>query len=66
MWVKKNKLPATPKPTGNSQAIGPSAAPQSSWGTNGEANIKDAKLVIDSFVQNTKTNFADLFYSRKV
>ena len=40
VWVKKNKLPA---------------APQSSWGTNGEANIKDAKLVIDSFVQNTKT-----------
>lgn len=55
MWVKKNKLPATPKPTGNSQAIGPSAAPQSSWGTNGESNIKDVKLVIDSFVQNTKT-----------
>lgn len=55
VWVKKNKLPATPKPTGNSQAIGPSAVPQSSWGTNGEANIKDAKLVIDSFVQNTKT-----------
>ncbi len=52
--VKNNKPLVTPKPTSDSPGTSPSASPESSWGTNGEADIKDAKLVIDNFAQDTK------------
>lgn len=52
--VKNNKQSKKlPKPTSDSPGVSPSASPQSSW-PDKEADINDARLVIDNFAQDTR------------
>lgn len=49
-----NQSTMPPKPTSDPPEVSPSASPQSSWGLDREADINDAKLVIDNFAQDTR------------